>query len=154
MSFFVWQSKYSVGVPEIDREHKRLFELADRLHTAMAAGKGKESEQAALSELIRYTAEHFGHEEAVMRRYNYADLKAHHAKHEAFTKTVLEFQTKFEAGAVCLSVRMLQFVRTWLVEHIGGEDVKIAASIPAGRQAPAGDYSVPLPRVNWPRTSA
>ncbi len=154
MSFFVWQSKYSVGVPEIDREHKRLFEVAGLLHTAMLAGKGKESERAALSELIRYTAEHFRHEEAVMRRYNYADLAAHHAKHEAFTKTVLEFQAKYESGAACLSVHMLQFVRTWLVEHIGSEDVKIAASIPEGPQPPAGDYSVPLARVNWPRNTA
>jgi hemerythrin len=154
MSLFVWQSKYSVGVPEIDREHKRLFELADRLHTAMLAGNGNESERAALSELIQYTAEHFSHEEALMRRYHYADLTAHHAKHEAFTKAVLEFQTKHEAGAACLSVHMLQFVRTWLVEHIGREDVKVAASIPAGRQPPAGDCAVPLPRVNWPRTSA
>jgi hemerythrin len=154
MSFFVWQSKYSVGVPQIDREHQKLFEVAAHLHEAMLAGQGRESEQSALSELIRYTAGHFRREEALMRRCGYAEATAHHQKHEAFTRTVLEFQARYEAGAACLSVHLLQFVRTWLVEHIAREDVKLAASIQAGQQPPAGDFRVPLPRVNWPQTSA
>jgi hemerythrin-like metal-binding protein len=153
MSFFAWQTKYSVGVPEIDRQHKKLFETAARLQEAMLAGGGRESEQAALSELIRYTVGHFRHEEALMRKCGYAGLAAHHQKHEDFTKAVVEFQAKYEAGSLCLSVSMLRFICNWLVEHIGKEDVKIAASIPAGMQPPAPDRAAPLPRVNWPRTS-
>jgi hypothetical protein len=38
-----------VGNNEIDRQHKKLFELADRFHSAMASGKGKQILQQTLS---------------------------------------------------------------------------------------------------------
>jgi hemerythrin len=153
MSFFAWRSEYSVGVPQIDREHRKLFEVAACLQEAMLAGQGRESEQSALSELIRYTAGHFRREEALMRRYGYAEILTHHQKHAAFTKAVLEFQARYEARAACLSMHLLQFVRAWLAEHIGREDVKIVASIQTGQQPPAGIFRVPLVPVNWPQTS-
>lgn len=43
MSLFQWNESYAVGNQEIDAQHKRLFQLADALHSAMTTGKGKEA---------------------------------------------------------------------------------------------------------------
>ena len=52
MSLFQWKESYSVGNTEIDAQHKRLFQLAEDLHTAMTAGKGKQVLTQTLAMLI------------------------------------------------------------------------------------------------------
>ena len=40
MNIFQWKEEYSVDHSEIDTQHKRLFQLAGDLHSAMTEGKG------------------------------------------------------------------------------------------------------------------
>ena len=65
---FAWKDSYSIGVQEIDAQHRRLFSLADELHSAMNAGKGKVVLEQVLQNLITYTKSHFAGEERLMQR--------------------------------------------------------------------------------------
>jgi len=42
------------------------------------------------------------------------------------TRQVRQFQADFEGGRTTMAVPVLQFVRTWLEEHIKGSDMKLA----------------------------
>jgi hemerythrin-like metal-binding protein len=124
---FSWQQELSVGVLQIDAQHKRLFELCAGLHRLMSAGAGRAALAPILEELIAYTRTHFRDEEKLMEQHRFPGREAHKALHEALTRQVLEFQQGFAAGKVSLSVQMLSFLKTWLVEHIGGNDRRVAA---------------------------
>jgi hypothetical protein len=46
MGFTTWNDHYSVNVPEIDEQHKKLIALANQLYDAMRAGKTLETARA------------------------------------------------------------------------------------------------------------
>ena len=131
MAFLTWSNSYSVGVQQFDAEHKQLFSIMNDVYEGMMAGKGKDVLQSVLEKLIRYTEQHFSSEEVAMTRTGYAELQSHVALHRAFTTKVKDFQTQYRAGAVALSVQLLDFLRDWLTNHIGGVDKRYTAHLNA-----------------------
>lgn len=127
MGLFAWKPEYAVHIPVIDEQHKRLFEIADQLHTAMMAGKANDSLGRILDDLVAYTKGHFATEERLMSSHNYPDLVRHKAEHERLTGQVVQFQRNFEAGKVMMTVEMLTFLRNWLDKHIRGTDQRVGA---------------------------
>jgi hemerythrin len=131
MAFLTWNNSYSVGIQQFDTEHRQLFSIMNDLYDGMKAGKGKEVLEGVLKKLIGYTEQHFSSEEAAMTRAGYADLQSHVALHRAFTTKVKDFQTQYRAGAVALSVPLLDYLRDWLTAHIGGVDKRYTAHLNA-----------------------
>jgi hemerythrin len=129
IAMFDWKPEYSVHIPEIDTQHRRLFALAGELHTAMGQGKGKAVLEHLLSQLVDYTKVHFASEEKFMRQYRYPEAVAHKAQHDQFTAQVLDFQKKFSNGDIALTVSLMVFLKNWLEGHIAGSDQKYSAHI-------------------------
>ena len=125
MSLFQWSEAYSVGHPDIDSQHKRLFQLAEQLHAAMTAGKAKQVLSTTLNNLITYTRRHFADEEMLMQTHRYPFLPQHKAEHQALTEKVIQFQRSFEADRATISDELLQFLINWLRHHIGSSDKKV-----------------------------
>lgn len=124
MAFFVWNDRYSVGVTELDSQHKQLIKILNELFEAMTSGKTKEVLGKVLNELITYTKTHFSSEERYLQSYGYPSLTEHKKEHEAFVAKVSAFQKDFSAGKLSLSVEMSSFLKNWLVQHISGVDKK------------------------------
>ncbi len=125
MALFTWKDEYAISEPRIDAQHRRLFELAGNLHSAMLAGQAKNVLGGLLNELIAYTREHFSTEESLMRRCSYPDFQRHKIQHDDLTFTVLAFRRDFEAGKVALSVELLGFLKEWLAHHIAESDRRV-----------------------------
>ena len=123
MVFVEWSDKLSIGMPEIDDQHKELINILNRLHTAMAEGKGKAVLKDTLADLTDYTITHFYTEERYMTRYRYPQLAQHRVEHEAFVAKVKKFQEDFDAGNATISIELLRFIKNWLVNHISGTDM-------------------------------
>ena len=124
---FAWKESYSVGFSDIDSQHRRLFEFAGALHSAMMAGKGKTVLEQVLANLISYTRTHFAAEEALMRKYSYPGYDAHKALHDDLTRKVLALQKAFQTGSATLTMETMSFLKDWLEKHIGASDAKIGA---------------------------
>lgn len=125
MSLFQWNDNYSVGNSEIDGQHKKLFQLADRFHSAMTTGQGKKNLQQTLTELIDYTKYHFASEEKVMLKSSYPEYRQHKEEHDALTRKVVQFRDELVADRAVVTIDVLQFLSGWLVHHIGQMDKKI-----------------------------
>jgi hemerythrin-like metal-binding protein len=123
---FEWNDRYSVGIGSIDAQHQNLFRLAGELHAAMTTGQGKAAAGKVLDRLIQYTATHFAHEERLMRLHDYPGLATHKAQHDALTRQVLQFQLDFQSGRAAITVQLLQFLKSWLEQHIAGSDQQYA----------------------------
>jgi len=118
-----WDEALSVGVPEIDEQHKHLFSVLHALQDAMNQGKGTDVLEEVVAELLRYSQTHFDTEYRYFDQYDYPDAKKHRAEHEEFIRKVDEFRAQyFQKGKLVLSVEILQFLSHWLKTHIKGSD--------------------------------
>ena len=121
---FPWSDIYSVKIGIIDSQHKNLVGLVNALHQAMVSGHGKEELGKILASLVKYTQVHFKTEENLMESHKYPDYSQHKAAHEQLTKTVLDFQAKFQRSEVGLTIEVMQFLKNWLGKHILETDKK------------------------------
>ena len=123
MPFLSWEPRYSVGAA-MDAEHKTWFAILNRLHDAMAQGKGRDIQQKILAEILTYTRTHFAHEETLLQTWNYPELPAHRQLHAGFIRKVQELEKKMNSGMPVLSLELMDFLRDWLSNHILTHDIK------------------------------
>jgi hemerythrin-like metal-binding protein len=122
MGLFTWQNIYSVGVEQIDNQHKKLFEIANRFHAAFLDRANRTTLAGIFNELIDYTAYHFADEERLMRDHNYPDYERHKANHDKLVSLVMTYKRQLDANEPDVEQRAMDFVKTWLNGHILGMD--------------------------------
>lgn len=135
VEMFPWSSEFSVGVPEMDAQHRHLVGLLNRLHNAMATGQGRAVLASVLNDLARYTQSHFRAEEALMQRHHYPDLASHRAEHERLVSAVQRHIADLQASKITLTVQVMQFLKEWLVTHIMGWDKEYGRHIAASQRS-------------------
>lgn len=124
MALLTWSDAYSVKINEIDNQHKKLIELINELHDNMKQGKGKEAVGRILKELANYTQYHFQTEENLFKKYLYPESKIHEQQHKDLLEKVTNLIKDFENGNGILPMDLLEFLKDWLVNHIGKSDKK------------------------------
>lgn len=131
MALIEWNDSFSVGVATIDAQHAGLVNTLNELHDAMMGGHGRERTEALLTSLIAYTKSHFACEEAMLEAAGYADLEEHRVLHRKLTEQVQEYVERYQRGESTVSLHLLNFLRSWLVEHILQEDKAYAPTLAA-----------------------
>lgn len=122
MSFIHFTSENEVHIKEVDDQHRHLFDLLNRLHDAVAAGKEQGELFAILDELVEYTVYHFQTEERLYVEYDFPGYEVHKAAHDELTATAVDLQRKLREGSATLSFELLDFLHGWLTEHTLGLD--------------------------------
>ncbi|MFO1127919.1 MAG: bacteriohemerythrin [Rhodospirillales bacterium] len=123
---FRWRDNLSLGVPAVDKDHRHLMALLNRLHYSMLGGDDRTAIGGVLDELVDYTRTHFRREEMLMRRSGYPDYAAHCRLHEVLTAQVASQQSRFHCDPQAFDVgRFYRFLGDWLTMHILGEDMKL-----------------------------
>lgn len=116
--FIEWSNALSVGVTEIDDQHKELIKMLNKLNTAIHGGWGKETRKEVIDKLVEYTRVHFTTEESVMSIAGYPDVEAHKKKHQDLLLKVKDYVNKYEKNPNASSYDLLFFLKQWLTEHI------------------------------------
>ena len=117
-ALLTWKDEYSVGISEIDRQHKGLIAMMNELYEAMMQGRGGEVLERILDGLIEYTQVHFGTEEGYFEKYGYERRAEHVAEHQRLIADVAKFKQDYQAKKAILSVDLLDFLGDWLRKHI------------------------------------
>jgi hemerythrin len=117
---FEWKPEYSVHIPEIDKQHRRLFELSSDLHKAVMAGRSKPEIERALDRLVDYANAHFAIEEHMMWQYKFPQLEAHKMQHQQLTARVADLQPP---------INLIGFLNEWLTQHFAGADQRYSEFI-------------------------
>ena len=128
---FQWTDAYSVGIPEIDHQHKGLIRLINDLHLAMLERRAKLGLSAILHSLVRYTEQHFQYEETMMKERKYSALAAHQQEHRDLTRQVKELQNRFDSGKLLITNEVMRFLKEWLTNHILQRDMAYAKELGA-----------------------
>ena len=129
MAFVDWKPVYSVGVVEIDAQHRRLLDIINQLHDAMKMG-GKPARLAeVVNELVGYTRYHFAYEEKMLESARYGELEEHRRKHRAMVAQVEAFREEATSGKATVSMKLMTFLKDWLTKHIMETDQRYASAV-------------------------
>lgn len=131
MTFINWTSKNEIEIPAIDNQHRKLFELLNRLHAAVSAGQEQTAIKSVLDDLIDYTVYHFNTEEKYFQAVNYPLFQEHKEEHDRLTQQALELQRQINAGSATISFELLDFLHDWLTDHTSGLDMEFGNFIRA-----------------------
>lgn len=129
MAYFSWSNDLSVGNEFIDRDHRKLVDMVNALYNALSQGKANDMMGKVLNNLIVYTKEHFGREEAEMRRISYPQYGTHKAEHDKLIREVEQLRVKFDAGGNLNPVQVGAMLSDWLRNHIQKVDAQLAAAL-------------------------
>jgi len=132
-----WKSEYSIGIPEIDAQHRQLLECIDRLETAADEHQRELSVYFVLEELTDYSRVTFAVEEIVMRLFDYPGLEAHAAEHRKFSER-LQSMEKAELQIHDMHTQVSTYLREWLTRHIMISDKQCAAYLLGQGASPRG----------------
>lgn len=116
-SRFPWKPEFAIGIPTIDRQHRRIVEL---LSQVLHASDGQAAERF-IEAMVDYARGHFRAEEALMERYAYPRLSEHRREHGEISARVEAIREALEDPEVKLGqVRKLLY--EWLAGHILAND--------------------------------
>jgi hemerythrin-like metal-binding protein len=104
-----WTNEFSVNNQEMDDQHKRLFNLIEKLNKAMQEGKSNSILNSVLEELSQYAVIHFKDEESLMANIN---------EHRSFVDKLYSFKQAINNKELGVSIRVINFLRDWLKSHI------------------------------------
>jgi len=121
-----------LGIDAIDRQHRRLFEIAGRVYENLSGGDEAHAAVASTAaELLDYTATHFADEEAMMQSAGYPGLEAHRREHAELLSKVHDMEMRAGFGERSLPADMSRFLLAWLVGHIRTSDRKFGEHLAA-----------------------
>lgn len=111
---------YSVGIQEIDRQHKMLVELINQLHNSAIHNVSIETVAEVLNHLADYTVFHFDYEEQLLESHGWPEIADHKKIHKIFTNRIFDYQVKLKESRDTSTIgqEALQFLKDWLMSHI------------------------------------
>ncbi len=125
---FIWNDNLSLGVGEMDDEHKVLIGKINYLVTTMEeqyVAKNKSKLLNSFRDLAAYTTEHFAHEEDFMQSIGYAQYHSHKKIHEKLLNQVRSYEAQI-VNETLDDKKLISFLRNWLISHIMGVDMQYA----------------------------
>ena len=119
-----WKDEYSVGVEEIDDQHKYFISLLNDLNNAIVAGKSR----GELKELFRlvpdYAERHFATEEKYFDDFNYEDAAEHKRKHREMRDEIKRIERTEGGKDIDFYGNIVYFLKDWLEDHLARMDQK------------------------------
>ena len=123
-----WDDSLSIGVKEIDRQHKELIEKLDAVTDAIEKNQGEGTIAQTLDFLLDYTVEHFSTEESFMIKHDYPDLEFQKLQHKEFKESINQMIEDFELDGASKEIadHIKDFLFIWLKKHIWEVDLPLA----------------------------
>jgi hemerythrin-like metal-binding protein len=114
-----WSSEYEMGISFLDKQHKRLISIINRLEAVRGKIRNTEAVENILQELLNYSSYHFAIEECAMQKNRFPRLDAYRVEHEHFINTVNEFYFKVKRKEKSFILSdAIDFLSNWLLDHI------------------------------------
>ena len=126
---FPWKDCYNTDIPVVDGQHKLLLSYINKLHSSMQNGCDKSLLLEILDDLTGYAFTHFATEEMYFTRTAYPLAAKHIEEHQQFRQTVTQLRDAVLDGKAFIDIALLEYLKTWLVEHIQRMDTGFATHV-------------------------
>ena len=125
MTLIEWKEQYSLGVPEVDKEHRELIELINALHASMAGSDTNVTILDFLGELYARVAAHFALEEKVMRDNDYDEYADHKIDHELLLDDIRDLMDDYEDDSHVDVEAFGKRLDAWFSQHFRTRDARL-----------------------------
>lgn len=129
MTLLKWTKAFSVGIEEVDSDHKELVEMINGLHDVMQVGADYVQVVALLGEIYSQIAAHFAHEEMIMRNAGYALYEEHKEDHETLLDDLREIMDEVDADGSFDAVALSADLNRWFIDHFHTHDARLHRSL-------------------------
>ncbi len=157
MSLMRWTPAMSVGLKELDDDHKVLIRIINQL----AENSGKEGREGALRRcvfgLMRYAEFHFAREEQVMAACGFPELETHKAEHGLFVAHMQQVAQALDDVDVTespIDVELLEYLKGWLNHHILIVDMSYRPLVEGKPEATAAARGFKAAEIWWSQTGS
>lgn len=120
-----WSDELSVGVVEIDSDHKKLLDIFNRFLDAYRFAESRSTVLSALTDIAGYASWHFDHEERIMRREKFPGLDVHKLQHSELLDGLAELIAGFETDRADITEATLDFLTEWVMVHLKTQDAEL-----------------------------
>ena len=122
MKTLEWQDEYTVGVKELDDQHRSLLNTINMLLEEQRDKYEAAKFSPALSSLIHYAYTHFATEERYLLQVHFPDLKQHVLDHIDFIMKTLGLALRIESSEDESRIELLRYLKEWYSSHVLGTD--------------------------------
>lgn len=122
-----WSDGLSVGIPEIDADHKRFIFLVNELNRSIVGRRDVDDIKKGLLAIVDDAMQHFAHEERLFREWKYPDVDDHASKHMWIIKMLQTFIRTVDTKASLTEwIEIGLAIKQTLIAHILIDDMKYA----------------------------
>lgn len=127
---FKWKERYKLGIEEIDRQHKNLFDIGARVYDLAVLKDSYDHYDeiiSVLNELLDYTRYHFTYEEELIKKHGYDGLEEQQKGHEFYVEKIKSIASKdIDSDQYKTIIELVDFLSEWISSHILLMDRKYA----------------------------
>ncbi len=125
MSLIAWRNEFTIGLPDVDHEHRELIAMINTLHESLGPVAEVERIVAALGEIHARIAAHFALEEREMRNLKYTYASEHKDDHERLLDDILDIIDAVESPNDYDPEALGQRLSKWFTEHFRTHDARL-----------------------------
>lgn len=131
MQTIQWTEEFSVGIDELDEQHRALVEMINALEIGVHNHPGQDATRRVLEQLNEYVRDHFALEERLMGGGGCTpELVARHfGEHAYFRNLLRDLGRDFENGRGNITVALIEHLVHWFLHHIVVVDRNMASQL-------------------------
>jgi diguanylate cyclase (GGDEF)-like protein/hemerythrin-like metal-binding protein/PAS domain S-box-containing protein len=118
----IWQDSFYCGHELIDRQHKALFNLSNKMFSAITSNRPVSEISNLFAKLIEELRQHFTDEEEVMQNIGYTETTNHTIEHCRLITEAMKLQESFKTSIPDVGDTFHFFVKEIVMLHMIGMD--------------------------------
>ncbi len=124
MTVIEWDRSFEVGVPEMDREHKTLIDMLNKVYDLLRNGEKEKAYRLFMTEFLSYIDSHLSHEEEFLEQIGYPEIERHKKAHDLLRKEIRKLASDMDFSNTKDLAYALSLCWGWIYSHIQKVDKK------------------------------
>ena len=125
MPLIEWKDEFSIDGADVDKEHRELIDLINRLHQSLGSDAGLEEAMEFFGEIHASISAHFALEESRMREFNYDQYAEHKADHEKLLDEIRDLMDEYEDNPDFERIELSRRLADWFSGHFKNMDARL-----------------------------
>lgn len=125
MQLLEWKDEYSLGIPEVDYEHRELINLINDLLLQLSEKGAMSGISDSLGEVYARIALHFALEEKIMREQNYDQFAQHKSDHNRLLNEIRDMMDEYEDSTEINTEAFAANLDRWFSNHFRTMDARL-----------------------------
>ena len=126
---FEWHDSYAVGIPDIDEQHRVLFEMIQDLAAVADGREPAAGVTDAVESLVSLARTHLHYEESLSAGHPAQGYDAVRREHAEFLKKAEGFRKYVEEAPADALQTVVEFMKDWVVDHALLENRRFSGSL-------------------------